>query len=310
MTFPYRVVTTPGHAAPKQIEALSGSGKTAILLGDPQNAAVVKEAFEAAPDALEAPEQGFDPEAARASGFGNLTDLASVEALEAFRRYDEAREPQRAAHEIADILSVAEDIDVEDWFAARREFFEASAALSPRLAERLGVDLGDDAWGEEDDLDDGADDEDNDGDAGPPGMPRELVSHLDAETGEPVKVVAICILPTEKNYETPGLLRFGGWAECPYPAEHVAIWRRWSQRFGATIQAITGDSLEADVSDPPQSYEEAFELAQEFELYCPDLIGELAGSVEDLAKSLIGQTHWFFWWDWSFDLDEDDLEDQ
>jgi hypothetical protein len=304
MAFPYRIVTAPGHAAAKQATALSGSGRTAILLGDPQNAAVVKEMFEAAPEGDEVPPEALE---ALQEELGGAADVFTKEAIEAFQRYDASRAPQREAREVDEILQVAQDLDVEDWFAARREFFEASAAVSPSLIDRLALDLEADAWDEDEDADvlDDGDDEQGDDAGASPGMPRELVAHLDPETGEPVKVVAICILPTDKNYEAPGLLRFGGWGESPYPAEHVAIWRRWAQRFGATIVAITGDSLEAKVADPPQSFEEAYELAQEFELYCPELIGELTTSLEDLAGQLVGQTHWFFWWDWDYGFEDE-----
>lgn len=308
MAFPYRIVTAPGHAAAKQVAALSGPGRTAILLGDPKNAAVVKEIFEAGPEDDSLPPEALAVLEEDLSGAG---DILTSEAIEAFRRYDAGRAPQREAREVEEILQVARDLDVEDWFAARREFFEASAALNPSLIEGFAGDLNIDSWGDDGD-DDIFQDEDGEEDAdagGSPGMPRELVSHLDPETGEPVKVVAICILPTDHSYDAPGLLRFGGWGESPYPAEHVAIWRRWAQRFGATITAITGDSLEAEVADPPQSYDEAHELAQEFGLYCPELIHELTGSVEDLAQQLIGQTHWFFWWEWDYGFDEDEAEE-
>ncbi len=309
MAFPYRIVTAPGHAAAKQVTALSGPGRTAILLGDPQNAAVVKEVFEAAPVDEQPPAEALQE---LREGLGVAADVFTREAIEAFQRYDASRAPQREAREVDEILQVAQDLDVEDWFAARREFFEASAAMSPSLMDRLAVDLDADAWDEDGDadvFDDGDQGQDDDA-GGPPGMPRELVSHLDPETGEPVKVVAICILPTDKNFEAPGLLRFGGWGESPYPAEHVAIWRRWAQRFGATITAITGDSLEAEVADPPQSFEEAYELAQEFELYCPELIGELTTSLDDLARQLIGQTHWFFWWDWDYGFEDEGADEE
>jgi hypothetical protein len=70
-----------------------------------------------------------------------------------------------------------------------------------------------------------------------------------------------------------------------------------NERWGAEIVAMVSGSIEMRVLRPPTTWEEAFELAQEQSSYCPDLVEQMIGSVNSLAKVLQNGPVWRFWWD-------------
>jgi hypothetical protein len=93
---------------------------------------------------------------------------------------------------------------------------------------------------------------------------------------------------------------FGGWNDCPYDAEHVAVLRYWHERYGVDLFAMGGDIIECVVERPPTTREEALNLAREQLLYAPGTLGEFSGggsSVPELAAALLNSRHWLFWWD-------------
>lgn len=103
-------------------------------------------------------------------------------------------------------------------------------------------------------------------------------------------------LRADAPWQVPALVPFGGWNDCPPPAEQAAALRDWQNRFGAVPCLMTSDSLSLLVDRPPQSPQEALPLAQEMLAFCEDLyLGfESAG---DLAQALSGAGLWYFWWD-------------
>jgi len=84
---------------------------------------------------------------------------------------------------------------------------------------------------------------------------------------------------------------------CPYPYEHAAVMKYWHQLYGAELIGITNDVIEMKVSNPPKTYQQAFELAKEQMAYCDDIVFQGTMTVERLAKLLVSATSWFFWWD-------------
>ena len=51
------------------------------------------------------------------------------------------------------------------------------------------------------------------------------------------------------------------------------------------------------VARPPQTKEEALELARQQYLFCNDIVDQGVGDVESLAKTLLYSPVWYFWWD-------------
>lgn len=135
------------------------------------------------------------------------------------------------------------------------------------------------------------------GDWPPVVSPMKLTIARDILTGEPCPEVFLALLPTTVSWEAPAYLRFGGWNACPHPEEHVALFRRWHELYGAEIAGISTDVLEASVSRPPKDRESALQLAREQMLYCDDIVTQGVGLLPGLAAHLLGSSAWYFWWD-------------
>jgi hypothetical protein len=128
-----------------------------------------------------------------------------------------------------------------------------------------------------------------------PAVPFKLAPHLVGEIEE----VFIAKVPTAFSWEAVAYIGFGGWNDCPYDEEHVAILRYWHDRYGAHLLAQGGDMLECTVDRPPTTKEAALNLAREQLIYAVGTLGEfgIGNSVHDLAAALLNSRHWVFWWD-------------
>ena len=60
---------------------------------------------------------------------------------------------------------------------------------------------------------------------------------------------------------------------------------------------ITGDVLECLVLKPPQTPEQAMQLAAEQWIFCDDIVGQGTQSIRNLAIEIWQSKTWFFWWD-------------
>jgi len=161
-------------------------------------------------------------------------------------------------------LAAAEAVSVADFFARRKS---ENAALWQELA------TGD--W---------------------PAVPYKLEPYLSRHSDE----IFIAKVPTPNSYEALAHIGFGGWNDCPYDAEHVAVLRYWHERYGADLFAMGGDIIECVVERPPTTREAALNLAREQLLYAPGSLGDFSGggsSVPELAAALLDSPHWLFWWD-------------
>ena len=161
------------------------------------------------------------------------------------------------------ILAKSEGISVEEFFRSRR-------AQDKELYEELEAG----SW---------------------PSVPMELKPYLITQMEE----VFIAKVPTSNSYEAVAYIGFGGWNDCPYDEEHVAILRYWHKRYGANLFAQGGDMLECTVDRPPTSQEAALSLAREHLTYALGTLGEFGrgNSVPELAAALLNSRHWLFWWD-------------
>lgn len=119
----------------------------------------------------------------------------------------------------------------------------------------------------------------------------------DVLSGAPLPEVVLALLPTPLAYAAPVWLNFGGWNDCPRPAEHVARLRRWQERFGAEVVAVSHDVVELRVLRPPTTPEACVALAHEHYAHCGDIVHQGFGSLARLAGSLLGARAWYFWWD-------------
>lgn len=106
----------------------------------------------------------------------------------------------------------------------------------------------------------------------------------------------IALVPCRAPWEVPAVMGYGGWNDCPPPAEQVAVLRHWHAAHDAEPLVVGSDTLELlvrPVADPT----EAKRVATEQFAYCSDVAEQDAGSVAELATDLLDASVWFFWWD-------------
>lgn len=124
-----------------------------------------------------------------------------------------------------------------------------------------------------------------------------LMGARDVLTGKFLPQVVIALTKVTHPWEVPAVLRPGGWNECPSPEEHLAFFKRWHERYGATVTTVADDVIEFEVSRPPTSHAEAELLAKEQFVYCADIVHQGVDTLANLTASLNGARHWYFWWD-------------
>jgi hypothetical protein len=124
-----------------------------------------------------------------------------------------------------------------------------------------------------------------------------LTVATDILTGKALPRVHIVLLPTERGWEAPAYLRWGGSNACPPPEYHVAILHSWHDRFGAKLAGLSGDVINLNIAKPLQQKETALAVAHEQYDYCPDIVDQGTNDISSLAASLMSQSWWFFWWD-------------
>ncbi|WP_354644122.1 DUF4253 domain-containing protein [Kitasatospora camelliae] len=82
------------------------------------------------------------------------------------------------------------------------------------------------------------------------------------------------------------------------PAPYTAVLRRWEDRYGARLIALTDDTLHLSVAAPPRTPEHALALAAEHFAFCPDGILQGSGTLAAYAaEAVLDQPSWCFWWD-------------
>ena len=108
--------------------------------------------------------------------------------------------------------------------------------------------------------------------------------------------VILVKVPTKKPYEVLAYFGMGGYNECPFPAEQVAVAKYWYEKYGAVPAAITYDEIEFYVERPVQTLEEAKKLVIEQHAFCYGLLWECYNTLEELANAIYKNVQWYFWW--------------
>jgi Domain of unknown function (DUF4253) len=111
----------------------------------------------------------------------------------------------------------------------------------------------------------------------------------------------LILVPVKESWQIPSIFTFGGggWNECPPTAVHIALLKRWHQRYCAELVCMGVDSITCRVKNPVSTREEALALAIEQYAYCPDnvLQGTGNGTLSGAAIDLLDAKVWQFWWD-------------
>lgn len=172
----------------------------------------------------------------------------------------------RTTIEPNDILSQADGLDLDGWFAKRLNYLRQRERL-PRHG----------------------------------GWPDTAIATADfcairqIDGTLPTHVV-IGLLPCAEHSAATAYLRFGGWDDCPHPYVHVALARRWASSHGAVLVAGMSNTLEFHIARPIATREEAMDMAFIHCLYNFDIMDQL-GTIELAAASLVSSRVWHFWWD-------------
>lgn len=119
----------------------------------------------------------------------------------------------------------------------------------------------------------------------------------DIMTGAPLDGLIGAKVKTDKNWKVPAHFNFGGWNNCPSTEIHCAIWKYWQEEYGAKIVGVSNDVIEAHISKPPLTQEEAIDLAWQHYAYCNDVVDQGTETVAMLASVLMNHHCWYFWWD-------------
>jgi len=119
----------------------------------------------------------------------------------------------------------------------------------------------------------------------------------DIMTGAPIEDLIGAKIKTDRNWKVPAYFNFGGWNNCPSAEIQCAIWKHWQHEYGAKIVGVSNDVIEAYVSNPPSTEEEAMALAWQHYAYCNDIVDQGVETVAKLASVLINHDCWYFWWD-------------
>ena len=179
----------------------------------------------------------------------------------------EVDDPQQT---VAAILAEAEDLDILLWFSDRWDEYVEDYEVDED--ELLGE------WPDNVDK-------------------HQFILNTDITTGQTLDWVFAVEIETAESWQLPAYFNVGGWNECPEPDLHCAIWRYWQATYGAHIIGMSHDVIEAKVLKPPQTEEQAIELAWQHYLYCMDTVEQGVQSISSLAASLQNHDSWYFWWD-------------
>ena len=109
--------------------------------------------------------------------------------------------------------------------------------------------------------------------------------------------VILVKVPIKNPYEVLGYFGMGGYNECPFPPEQVAVAKYWYEKYGAVPAVITYDEIEFYVEKPVKTLEEAKKLAVEHYAFCYDIVEQCYGTFERLVDGLYKNIQWYFWWD-------------
>ena len=115
--------------------------------------------------------------------------------------------------------------------------------------------------------------------------------------GEKNENVFIAKVPTTKPYEVFAYIPMGGFNECPENTTHMAIAKRWYEKYKAYPVCIGCDTIQFIVPEAVSEEEEIEKLAMEQYLYCGDVVWQGVQKVSNLQNTLRNSTVWYFWWD-------------
>ncbi|MGI5167980.1 DUF4253 domain-containing protein [Spirillospora sp. CA-253888] len=135
--------------------------------------------------------------------------------------------------------------------------------------------------------------------------PAVLLTDPDDQARDLAKALArrrrtlVGLVPAARGADTLALMGWAGPCNHTNDTEEIsAVVRSWEERFGARVVMVGYATLFLSVAAPPRTLGHAREVANEHFVFCMDNIaqGEVA-DFDEYAETLVGRTHWSFWWD-------------
>lgn len=111
--------------------------------------------------------------------------------------------------------------------------------------------------------------------------------------------ILIVKIPVSNPWEIAAWLPFGSKRYGhPSPKHIIAIAKRWYEKYGAVICAVSYQTIQFQLPKPIKSQSEAYALAKEQYFFCQDICFEMIDQpLGTLADSLMKSNVWYFWWD-------------
>jgi Domain of unknown function (DUF4253) len=178
--------------------------------------------------------------------------------------WDSFKKPPWEEEKTINILERANQINIHDWFIRESENSETFLT---------------------------------DGDISPPLKKYNLnrITHGASFPNTPFSFVPIALVPTIHFWEIPAYLRLP--EDSQLPEVHVAALKYWNSIYQSELVFMNSGVMFLHVMNPPTTYTNSLRLAQEQYCYCPDIVDQEFRTTANLAKQLMNQRVWRFWWD-------------
>lgn len=123
---------------------------------------------------------------------------------------------------------------------------------------------------------------------------RQVLAHILRQTGEHPAGGHLALVRAGRPADIPAVMAWD--AEAPHEFLS-ALLRSWEDRFGARVVGFEGATIHVSVTRPPVATADTSLVAMEHMLLGDD--NHPPGDLDfaDYAESLVGERHWFFWWD-------------
>lgn len=106
------------------------------------------------------------------------------------------------------------------------------------------------------------------------------------------------LYPTAVPWEVFAYSPFGGWNDCPWPDEQLAMLRHWHELYGAEVVSHRGDWYELLVPRPPRTRHQAYWLCQEMSHFGEETFYSHGPHTHpDPIEAVRASHYWYFWWD-------------
>ncbi|OII61919.1 hypothetical protein BJP40_30245 [Streptomyces sp. CC53] len=106
------------------------------------------------------------------------------------------------------------------------------------------------------------------------------------------------LVPARSSADIVTALGWSGACNFTEAARLASVLRSWEDRFGIRVVGLGPDIMSVSVAAPPRTRGHALAVAREHFAFCPDIVSQGVGSIEEYAEEdVLNRTDWWFWWD-------------